>query len=137
MSFTFCLLMRVDYHPSSLTDSVGADLGTTGPDLSLTPPLNKALYLALAILLLACPVSGAEKIEGAFGFKLGQKFEPTTPLLKHEQDYNYHDVSPVTPSSPHERFATYYVRITPITHLVSATIAVGKPIPGDAGVAAD
>ena len=84
-------------------------------------------------MLSAYPVLGAEPIEGAFGFKLGQKFEPTTPLIEHEHDYNFHDVYLVTPPLPHAQFPTYYVRLTPTTHLICAIIAVGKSVDNPAG----
>ena len=96
--------------------------------------MKKVLLLAFVLPLLAHPVLGAEKIEGAFGFTLGQKFEPTTPLVEREKDYNFHNVYAVTPPTPNEQFVLYYVRLTPTTHLISTIIAVGKPIAGDAGV---
>ena len=98
--------------------------------------MRKALLLALLLPLLAHPVFGAEKIEGAFGFKLGQKFDPTAPILSTEKDYHFQDVYPATPPVPNEQFPTYYVRITPITHLITTIISVGKSVAGDAGVEA-
>ena len=99
--------------------------------------MKKALCLALVIPRLADPVLGAEKIEGAFGFTFGQKYEPTTPMLERTKDYNFHDVYSVTPPTPNAQFVTYYVRLTPVTHLITTIIAVGKSIDGDAGVQAE
>ena len=86
----------------------------------------KTLFSALALLLLThLPAPAAEKIEGAFGLKLGQVFNPTTPLVKllgRDEVYQF------TPDQPNAMFSTYLVSINPKTHVVYEIVA-GKEAP--------
>jgi hypothetical protein len=70
----------------------------------------------------------ADKIEGAFGLKLGDVYEPTTsPVPKNDIGIAYE----FTPTKPNSAFSTYLVFVTPNSHLIYKIEAVHKQ-PGNA-----
>lgn len=91
----------------------------------------KSLFL---IALLGCTLSlfggirtasTIERIQEAFGMRLGMEFSPTDnprsyTTLNGERAYFF------TPVSPARSFDYYMVQITPVTHQIYTIIAVGK-----------
>ena len=89
------------------------------------------IRLVLSILLLATTsaVVAADKIEGAFGLKLGDVFEPTTPPITATPDgapFSLNGAYEFTPKERNRDFSDYFVLITPNSHLVCRILAVHK-----------
>ena len=85
--------------------------------------LRSTVHLAVAVVLLSGAVA-AEKIEEAFGLKLGQVFDPTAPEVgetgKGQSEYAF------TPNPPNPMFSTYVVCVSPVSHVVYRIAAKGE-----------
>ena len=90
--------------------------------------MNRGFSLAVALisaLALTVPAKAAEKIEGGFGLKLGEKFEPTSDTPKMDMQ----DGTPAYRFKTEKGFRSfthYYVRITPTTHQIYGIFAFGR-----------
>jgi hypothetical protein len=91
----------------------------------------------LFMLAKASTLIAGEQVEGAFGLKLGEAFEPTT----HRAGLHYapspggwlnaDDAYEFTPKKPNPAFSNYTVFITPNSHVIYCIEAIHKE-PGDA-----
>lgn len=86
----------------------------------------KLCLLSLTIVT-AMSATAAEKIQGAFGIKLGDVFDPTGK--------NALEIGPVVgyrffPTNAFRSFTNYYVEITPISHRIWRISACGYPPEG-------
>lgn len=66
-------------------------------------------------------VNAADKIEGAFGLRLGDRFEPTThakSILHLGEGFEF------SPKKPNSAFSDYLVFVTPQSHLIYQIAAV-------------
>ena len=96
------------------------DKGRATPRPPLTP--MKTILFLLAWCCLAAGSRAAEKIEGAFGLKLGEVFEPTTVTV---DPLNQGDGYEFKPDQPNAAFSSYWVWVTPNSHRIYRIVAVG------------
>ena len=78
--------------------------------------MKKLLLLAGFVFAVALPLQGAEKIEGAFGLKLGDVFE--MPAGTKLEPTKYPSGIEFTPHPGNPTFSEYWVLITPNTHRI-------------------
>jgi len=83
---------------------------------------TSALILVISIFTLVA--NGAEKIEGAFGLKLGATFIPTKPAVKIDQYEGYE----FTPEMPNPAFSSYLVYVSPTSHLIYKIVAISAGV---------
>ncbi len=88
------------------------------------------IYLLRVLIAIAFGVtaSAAEKIEGAFGLKLGDLFEPSGKRFRSEDVY-YHDAPDAyefTPKILNPAFSTYVAFITPNTRRIYCIVGICK-----------
>ena len=87
--------------------------------------MKRSVFLALFLLLAPAIVQAkTEKITGAFGITLGQKFDTSTAIGKGSLT----DGTPMyqfSPQNPFRSFKRYYVLITPKTNKVYAIWGIG------------
>ena len=82
------------------------------------------IFVFILSLLLLSQVIAEEKINGAFGIKLGQPFDPNTAI----GEASLTDGTPMYQFSPEKKFRSfsrYYVLITPKSHKVYAIWGIG------------
>ena len=81
------------------------------------------LLIAAALTLSA---NAAEKIEGAFGFKLGDVLDlADARLVKEDVPEPVPERFEFKPTNPNPAFASYYVWVTPNSHRIKEITAVG------------
>jgi hypothetical protein len=81
--------------------------------------------LILIIVFLSIAAFAADKIEGAFGMKLGDTFDPSSAIRILEgkdgiPSYQFN------PTNVFRSFKNYFVMVTPKTHQIYSIWAVGK-----------
>lgn len=76
----------------------------------------------MTLLILATSALGSEKIEGAFGLKLGDPFQPKNAAVS---KFGFAAGYEFTPEKPNSALTTYFVYITPNSHLIYQIVAVG------------
>jgi hypothetical protein len=76
------------------------------------------------------PARTIQRIQGAYGYTLGDKFVTATALDKSTSPDGafLYKVSPV---SPYDKFDSYYVLITPVTQIIHTIWAQGKMVNSD------
>jgi hypothetical protein len=95
----------------------------------------KALLKALLTICVSASAFSAlavEKIEGAFGKKLGEAFDPSSATgtsTNSEGGIMYE----FTPTNAVRSFKRYYVMITPTTHKIYCVVAIGNVVSTTAG----
>lgn len=92
----------------------------------------KYTLLILMSFLLVLPVVGADKIEGAFGLKLGDVFSPTGIEGEAKQSVSDNRYQ-FTPEKPNKVFSEYFVVVTPTTHRIYRIIAIARWPDGNEG----
>jgi hypothetical protein len=88
----------------------------------------KAILLLLT-LVTTVTVGAVDKIEGAFGLKLGDVFEPKTPAVSATpitNSFSLNGAYQFTPKEPNKIFSEYYVFITPGSNLIWGIAALHK-----------
>ena len=91
-------------------------------------PFRTLVFLFLVLVSVSAVVA-ADKIEGAFGLKFGEVFEPKTATLSktpNDANFSLAGAYEFTPKRPNKEFTDYFVFITPSSHLVYKIIAVHK-----------
>ena len=81
--------------------------------------------ISFALLVTCGQTYGAEKITGAFGMKLGDAFDPSSAIGRHELT----DGTPMyqfRPKKQFRSFSRYYVMITPKTHKIYSIWGIGR-----------
>jgi len=90
-------------------------------------PMTRILHplvIAASLLLFAFTAHAEDKIEGAFGKRFGDVFDPVTAIGKHaltDDTVMYQ----FKPENPFRSFKKYYVLITPTTNRIYAIWGVG------------
>lgn len=85
----------------------------------------KTTIITVALSLVANIAPAQDKIEGAFGKKLGDVFDPSKAIGKDALT----DGTPMyqfTPDKPFRSFKKYYVLITPTTHKIYGIWGIGS-----------
>ncbi|MBI3878432.1 MAG: hypothetical protein HY300_21110, partial [Verrucomicrobia bacterium] len=82
--------------------------------------MKHKLTLALAVFSLLIEIRGAEKIEGAFGFKLGELYPRSeADKLANKTDFEF------TPTNGYRVFKFYSLTVTPKTGQICSILAHG------------
>jgi hypothetical protein len=124
--------------PKLFSSKVSHILPRTGV-FSRRPPYTVKRVVFLLILATTPAAVAADKIEGAFGLKLGDVFEPKTSPIPKGPDgvqFSLNGAYEFTPKERNKDFSDYYVFITPNSHLVCKILAVHKE-PAESGNAAN
>jgi len=87
----------------------------------------KHILAILTAITFATTALAADKIEGAFGLRLGDSFEPSGRRLVVEGVTDTEDAFEFVPKKPNPAFSTYVVFITPNTHRIYRILAISKP----------
>jgi len=89
---------------------------------------NVVLVTILAVIFAmpahSCLGEGTNKIDGAFGLKLGDKFDLSKSIGRATNN-GVETLYEFKPKSPYPYFSKYYVEITPKTSLIHSIITLG------------
>ena len=86
--------------------------------------MKNKLVLGVYVLFLSGNVLAGKKIEGAFGVKLGQKFDISSAIGQIESSYK-ETAYEFNSSNKFKSFNRYYVYVTPLSHRVFRIYATG------------
>ena len=89
----------------------------------------KHILTLFTLAAFAFSASATEKIEGGFGLKLGDSFEPSGSRFLAEDA----DAFEFTPKVANPAFSTYVVFITPNSHQIYRILAISKPLESGTG----
>ena len=85
----------------------------------------KNFFFSLAFCFLVATTHAAEKIEGAFGLRFGEVFEPTAaPVAVQSRTDNFFGAYEFKPDKPNPAFSTYVVWVSPASHRIYKIAAV-------------